>query len=297
MRPLLTVLAILAAPTFAQEPDEPEIPEETAAEELGLGYPFNVESRIFRGERDAPAVFARLRGGGVLEIKVGDAWKEGTLDGLGTVLAVARDKHEIEQRKLGKPGLEEVSSGVKASRLFLALEADPGVPWQHLQWVMTIAMEQRIRKLEMVEGTRRLLVFLPVDRAICGLSDQPPPEIKAEVHVVVRAEQPAKWGDAEIQRPTEFRYKCGDAETASLAEVTGCLGRMKKAAEESPQAIFYGVIKAGNKVPYAKVFDVMEAFVEAGIANTCLYGTAIPPQSIRESKRLPYPAKNYATSD
>ncbi len=295
MRRLLTALAILVAPIFSQESEEPEIREEIVEEE-DLGHPFATEGRIFRGERDAPTVFVCLREGGLLQIEFDEEWQEVTLDDLGTYLAVSRDRDIIAQQQIGKSGLEEILPHLRATRLFLSLDADPTVPWQHIQWVMTLAVEQKYRKLEMSDGKRRLLACLPIDRTFCPVEGyQPPPEVQATVHLVARKEQPAKWGGLDVLQPTDVRCKCGDMETTDLAEVTGYLKRAKKAVEgmRDPKVVFYGVIQAGHKVPYAKVFDVMEAFVKAEIPSVDFWGTGIPPKTIRGAKRLPYPASNY----
>ena len=54
-----------------------------------------------------------------------------------------------------------------------------------------------------------------------------------------------------------------------------------------------GEIKAGHKVPFSNVFDLMETFEEASLTRLDFYGTAIPPARVREAARLPYPAPNY----
>lgn len=284
MRRLLTPLAIVAAVAVAQE--EPEVPIEEVVEGEPPPAP---EERISRGERDGPAVFVRLREGGILEWKGGDAWKEITLDDLATILGNARDRDELRQRQTGVSVFERVPD--PPMRLFLSIEADAGVPWQHLQWVMTIAAEQKYRKLEMCEGKRRLLAHTTADSS----AGREPAQVEAEVHLVARAEEPAKWGDTVALRPTVVRWRWGDTETSDFADVAAHLKEAKKAVDErkDPGIDFRGVIKAGNKVPYAKVFDVMEAFVAAEIPGTGFYGTAIPTKAVRSAKRLPYPAKNY----
>lgn len=296
MRRLLTALVILAAPMLAQEPEEPQLPEEEFVEEA---CPLASEGRIFRGERDAPAVFLRLREGGVIQVKFGEEWKEVTLDDLATALSAMRDRDELQQRQTEKSVFEEAPRPA-GTRLFLSLEADPSVPWLHLQWIFTIAAEQKFQNLEMSDGKRRLLVRLPEDRTFCPAPGyQPPPVVQAMVHLVARKEQPAKWGGLDVLQPTDVRCKCGDIETTDLAEVTGYLRKTKKAVEDrkDPKVVFYGVIQAGHKVPYAKVFDVMETFVTAEIPSVDFWGTGIPPKAVRAAKRLPYPAKNYQTAD
>jgi biopolymer transport protein ExbD len=287
MSRVLTVLAILAAIAVPQ--DEPEIPEVVFED----GPPPVPEERIFRGERDGPAVFVRLREGGILEWKRDDASKEITLDELGTILETARDRDELKQRQTGKSVFEEPPD--PPMRLFLSIEADPGVPWQHIQWIMTVAAEQKYRKLEMREGKRKLLANISGDSS----AGREPAQVEAEVHLVARAEEPARWGEAEVLRPTVVRWRWGDTETADFADVAAHLNQAKKAVEEKkdPSIVFLGVIKAGNKVPYAKVFDVMDAFVAAGIEKTGFYGTAIPTKAVRSAKRLKYPSKNYGAED
>jgi hypothetical protein len=270
--------------------EEPQVPEEQVVDEVGHDLS---EDRIVRGERDAPAVFVRIREGGVLEWKYGEEWREKTLEDLGTILDVARDRYELSQRPSGKSVLDELPRN-KDLGIFLSIEADPGVPWQHVEWVITIAMERKIRRLEMSEGTRRLLASVPRDAAIEYAEGYKPPRT-VDIHAVVRAERPAKWGDSDVSRPTEVRYRCGDTETADLAEVTAYLRKVKAEAENGKEGevALVGEIKAGYKVPYANVFDLMEAFVAADLTTAGFYGTAIPPEAVRSAKRLPYPAKNY----
>jgi len=182
------------------------------------------------------------------------------------------------------------------SRLFVSIDAEPTVPWQNIQWVMTIAAEQKYYKLEMSDGTRRLLASLPVDRGNVNPVD-PPLELKVSVHVVVRAEKVGKWGDLAVTRPVDVRYKIGSEETGALGPVADCVRKAQAAVKGTPNATVYGEIQAGHKAPFAKVFDVMETFEAAGLTSVSFYGTGIPPAALREAPRLPYPTKNYDTPD
>lgn len=284
---LVTALALLAATALAQ--DEEEVPES------GDVSPFALEGRIARGERAAPAVFVRLRDRGIVEVKADDTWQEVTLRGLGDFLGKARDDDHAAQLAIGKSGLEDVGHGARASRLFVSLAVEPTIPFQHVQWTVTMIMEQKYTKLELLEGKRSLRIVLPADRSVgCGGPGRTePPVLKASVLVLARNPQPAKWGDVEIQRPTEVRFRCGDMETADLAEVTRYLRKMRRAAADAtdPSLLFFGELRAGHAAPYGNVFDVMEAFVAAEIPclDTAQTFMGLPPQEIRDAKRLPYP--------
>jgi len=287
----LIVLAIVVAPAIAQDEQE-----ERSGYEDGLvreSPAFALEGRFLRGERDAPAVFVRVKDAGVLQAKVGDAWEEGTLARLSELLSKTREDDDEAQKRIGKSGNEKLPGG-RATRLFVSIDVDPAVPWEHVQWVATIAAEQRFAKLELVNGKSSLLVVLPVDGAICGPDDRPPLVLKAAVWVFARNEQPARWGDAEIRRPTQVRFRVGAAETGDLADVADYLRGMKETSEQTKPAYFYGEFKAGNTAPFGSVFDAMEAFVNAGIpsldtSETFLF--SIPSLSVRKAKRLPYPRK------
>ncbi len=153
----LTALAFLAAPVWAQ--DEPEdVPEEEIAEEEIVGKktvedaPGLPAGRIARGERDAPAVSVRLREGGVLQAKVGEEWKETKLKDLSALLKTSAEDYDREMQKTGKSGYDAVGT-MKLSRLFVSIDAEPTVPWQHIQWLMTIAAEQKNPKFELSDGT------------------------------------------------------------------------------------------------------------------------------------------------
>jgi hypothetical protein len=309
MRRWLIAIASLSALAWAQDVEEPEIPgeEEIAEEAIGEVRPFTGPEGvaadpempagvIVRGERDAPALFVRVREAGILQVKVGEEWKDTTLKDLSARLRQFAEEQDRELTKADKSAYTLVPGGMKVSRLFLSIDAEPTAPWQHIQWLMTMAAEQKYYKLELSDGTRRLLASLPVDRGIRPMAQEPPPAIRIPVHAVARAETPQKWGDIEVLRPTEIRFKMGAEETGALAPVADFLRKGRKAAEETEGALVSGEIKAGHKVPFSKILDLMETFEAAGVARVDFYGTAIPPPELREATRLPYPLKNYATN-
>jgi hypothetical protein len=287
---------------LAQE-EEPEVPraeeiaeEEIVGEEIGDMIAKPPEGRLARGERDAPAAFVRLREAGVLEVKAGDEWKHATLDECGQFLRKFWEDQHREMLNAGESALVLLPDGNHASRLFVSIEVEPTVPCQHVQWLMTVAAEQKYYKLELSDGARKLLAFLPTDRGDPPTLQEPPLELEILVHAVARAEQPAKWGDAEVMRPTEVRYKCGADEVASIRDVASYAGKAKAAAKDTPNRRVVGVIKAGNKVPFSKVLDLMETFEAAKFAGVDFFGVQIPPPKLRGAARLPYPSHNYATA-
>lgn len=293
MRRWMTVLALLAAPAWAQgeEPEE-EVGEDEVVEKPA-GYVHTPAGSIGRGEPDAPTAFVRLREGGALQIKAGDEWKDGTLNDLAKFLTEFAEQQDRELAKEKKSAYETVA-GAKVSRLFVSLDVEPTVPWQHVQWLMMAAAQQKYRKLELTEGTRKMLVFLPADR---GMPKEPPLEIRISVHAVARHEKEGKWGDVTVNRPVDVRYKIGNEETAELAEVKDYIRKAHKAVKDTPGARIGGEVKAGNKVPFSRMFDLLEAFEAAGLETMSFYGSAPPAPEVRDAPRLPYPLKNYDVTD
>jgi hypothetical protein len=305
MRRWMTVLALLAAPAVAQDVEEPEVPieEEEIVVEEAADPPAPAAARaemragvIVRGEMDAPALFVRVREAGVLQVKAGEEWKDTTLKDISARLRQFAEEQDRELKKAGKSAYTVAPGGARVSRLFLSIDAEPTVPWQHIQWLMTMAAEQKYYKLEVSDGARRLLATLPVDRGIDVVPAEPPLEIKVSVHAVARREAVQKWGDVEVLVPTEIRFKMGSEETGDLATVSDFVRKARRACKDTPNATVSGEIKAGHKVPFSKILDLMETFEAAGLPRVDFYGTAIPTPELREATRLPYPLKNYATN-
>jgi biopolymer transport protein ExbD len=153
--------------------------------------------------------------------------------------------------------------------------------------------------MKQLEG--KIQAFLPTDKGINPTPTEPPLEIKVSVHIVARAEQTRPYGpkgsEVTVQMPSQFRFKIGSEETASLAEVYDYIKKAYAAVKDTPNAKITGEIKAGHKVPHKFIIAVLNKFAEAGLEKVDFYGTAIPPQNLRKSSHLPYPAKNYETSD
>ena len=299
MRLLLCAL-FLAAPLLAQEE---EIVEEEAFEEPGIGEEEVIleeelgmfpAGRLSKEKRDHDAVFLRVGEAGHLQVKDGEAWRDANLDEVSTTLYGAKRLHHAFEQKKGGTGYEVVGGGVQASKLFVSIEATPDTPWQHLQWLTTIAAEQQHYKLELSDGKRRVLAFLPTDMGIQPALDQHPTEILARVHLVARGEEEAKWGEAKVKRPARVAYKLGDREADDLAAVGEWIATAKKAAAGTEGGVqVVGEIRAGHRVPFGKVFDVMETYLDKGVPAMNFYGTQVPTAELRELKRLPYPIAGY----
>jgi hypothetical protein len=304
MRRRLIALALLPASVWAQDAgDEEEVPFEAPKSLEDIEMPEGERKDpdmpagvIARGELDMPAVSVRVREAGVLQVKVGEDWKDATLADVSARLKDFAEQQERRRAETGRSAFMDAPGGVRVCRLFLSIEAEATVPCLHIQWLMTMAAEQKYYKLQLSDGTRKLLVSLPIERGIEPVLREPPPEWKVGVHAIARQEKAQRWGDVEVARPTEIRFRLGDQETCEISDVADYLRKAKEAAK-GRDAIVTGEIKAGHKVPVSKIMDLMAAFEAAGIARVDYYGVAIPPTSQREAARLPYPAKNYSVSD
>ncbi len=281
MRPFLGLIALaLAVPLLAQDKEEEVVEiEEVSSKPIG---------RLSLGERDQPALLVRLADEGALQIKRGEEWEVATLKDVGQALAG-------ELQRLGDEGYEKLEGGQKVSKLFLSIEADPVAPWQHLQWLMIVAAEQKYHKLELIDGTRRMLTYLPCDRGLSPKAKKPPKEAFVSVHLMARMERPREWNDGKVFAPMTVVYRLVERETEDLKTLAGWIREAKRAVEPELKKgwTLVGEIKAGHKVPFAHVFDVMAAFVDGGIPAVSFYGTTSPTDEVRRLERLPYPAKNY----
>lgn len=252
----------------------------------------SVVGRLERGKPDAPAVSIRLQDGGLLQAKVGEEWKDATLDDCAALLKKSAEEYDAEMRKSGKSGYEDVAKA-KASRLFVSIEADPTAPWKLIQWILTVAAEQKFYKFELADGKRRLLAFLPNGVAAGPPVKEPPPEIKVGVHVVVRSEKPGKWAGLTVLRPVEVRYKYELMESSLPAAMGEFMKKAKEAAKDTPNARVRSQVRAGNKVPLENVLDLMDLFVDNGIPDVSFFAGRMP--EARGAVVLPYPEKNYDT--
>lgn len=282
----MAALALLVASVYAQDA------EEAVGEDMIAQPP---PGRIARGERDAPAAFVRIREGGVLQVKVGEEWKDASLDDLSKFLKQFAEKQDKELQKSGKSAYETLPGGVRASRLFVSIDAEGTIPWQNLQWLMRIAAEQKYWKLEFSEGTRKMLAFLPTDSGINAVPKEPPMLLLISVHAVARTEKPGVWGGAAVLRPVEVRYKLGNAheEVSAQADVADYVKKAWAAVKDTPNCTISGEIKAGNKVPFARIFDLMETFEAAKVPAMRFFGGSIPDAAARAAPKLPFPDRNY----
>ena len=148
----------------------------------------------------------------------------------------------------------------------------------------------------------KLQAFLPTDKGIQPIPQDPINEIKVSVHIVPRHEEPKVWGpeggpQQSIKMPTKVRYRFGDQEAESLKTVGKWIRDGLKAAEGSENTRVLGEIKAGHKVPHKFVVAVLNKFAEANMEKVDFFGTQIPTPALRRKQYLPYPLKNYVTHD
>ena len=147
----------------------------------------------------------------------------------------------------------------------------------------------------------KLQAFLPTDKGIQPIPQDPANEIMVSVHIVARNEVEDVFGPEEfrqkITKPTEFKYKFGDRETKDLKKVKGWIDEAFEAAKGTENSKVKGEIKAGHKVPHKYVVAVMNKFAEAGLEKVDFYGTQIPTEKLKRKPYLPYPKSNYGRTE
>ena len=222
------------------------------------------------------------------------------LNQLGEALKHKAAVHHGIKKAVGESGWEDIPGGGKASKLFLMIRADKQAPWQHVQWLLTEAAMNKYYKIYFV-ATRadgkpgRVNAFLPTDKGVVrrAANAEVLTEVMVSVHLVARKERAQKWGDLEINMPTAFRYKFGDRETADLQAVSKWFGEAKEAAKGVKNGSVTSEIKAGHKVPFGKIVDLIAVYHLAGQKKIQFFGTQITHGSLRKKMRLPYTHSNY----
>jgi biopolymer transport protein ExbD len=153
--------------------------------------------------------------------------------------------------------------------------------------------------MKLLEG--KIQAFLPTDKGINPTPTEPPLALKVTVHLLARQERPTKYGppgaESTVNMPTEIKYKIAGEETSDLRTVADFIKKGYQAIKDTPNAQITGEIKAGHKVPHKFIVAVLNKFAEAGMTKVDFFGTAIPPKELRKQPYLPYPLKNYETTD
>jgi biopolymer transport protein ExbD len=141
----------------------------------------------------------------------------------------------------------------------------------------------------------KLQAFLPTDKGINPTPQEPPNEIKVQVHIVARKHEQKSWGmngSQTVTMPTEVAYRMGTQETQDLKTVGRWIDEARRQAQGT-EATVKGEIKAAHRVPHKFVVAVLNKFSEAGLDKVDFYGTAIPPAELRRQSFLPYPTTDY----
>jgi len=294
----LIVTVLLASLGGAQD-----VPREADFSDAAAGYETCDPQRIARGQPKGTTVFVRIREGGLVQVKAAGEWRDVTLNDLATFLVRFADEQDEKMRKDGKSAYEKLGDVPRVPRIFVSIDAEPTVPWICVSLVMGVALENKYYKQAISDGTRTFLVFHVIRHWVSGDGDPLRNRINVIVHAVGRNEKPGNWGEKEVLRPTEVRYKFSsepvdvryktDDEMEGIAPVADYVTKAKGIAETEENTVVVGQIKAGHKVPFSRILDVVEAFEKARLWRLEFYGSAIPSVEMRGQKTLPYPPKNY----
>jgi hypothetical protein len=276
----------------AREDEKPSEPADLLAADVAAGVVFDGPAclEIARKERYGTAVFVRVLADGCLQFKQGE-WNDASLAAVGQHLERAAKAHDDAMRAKDCSGFEDVA-GSRVSTLFVSIDVDPEMPWQHLQWVLHVVAAQRFYKVELVLEKRALLVRLPLPRA-AGKPPAAPPKVAVGVRFQPRGAVDAKWGDVDVRRPSGIDlFAAADQPLADLAAVASRIRATRESAA-GPGAIVVGDLRAANKVPVRTVFDVLDTFVDEGVGTIEINALRKPTEAARTAARLPYPDHNY----
>ncbi len=145
----------------------------------------------------------------------------------------------------------------------------------------------------------KLLAFLPTDKGIQPIPQDPVDSFDIDVHVIPREHKDRDWGPTRnrstVKMPSKVVYKVKDRETDKIEDV----GKWVKEMIDTARA--QGItddnikceIRAGHKIPFKYVIAVLNQFNEVKVTKVEFYGTQIPTKAIREAEFLPYPKANW----
>jgi hypothetical protein len=191
-----------------------------------------------------------------------------TLDALG---------EHVDKRKLRGP-LEHTDDGFRNSGLDVVLRVDPAARWQHVQWLLTVCMEQKLYRTWFEgSGGRRVKVFQPTDAAIEWLPGYP------------RTNALCVTIDVEHGEDGAVRFRCGEQTASDVRSVSTWIAEGLRSELSADYVVRVGEIRASPGAAFRHVLAVMEAFAASAIERTWLYGTMIPTSAVRTMPALPAP--------
>lgn len=162
--------------------------------------------------------------------------------------------------------------GARASNLDVVLRIEPDAHWQHVQWILTICMEEKLyRTWFEVSGGRRVKAYQPIGMPGEWLPGYPNGR--------------ALWATIGIGRQDgEVLYACGEETARDVAEVKAWA--TDAATRPGDFAKRVGEIRATPATAFGDVFPVMVALEDAALEIE-FYGTAIPGAAARRKTALP----------
>jgi len=213
----------------------------------------------------------------------------------------ANIRHALEQSgKLKRP------SGVVGSTMKVLLRLDRDAPWVHAQWLMIMAAENKVYRLQLaaqrVDDPKQKQLAVPDSYVKAWLPMDTPVVLRRapavhliRIHVSGRKEELAKFGPAQarrtVHRPTAFVYRIQNNVVALGDDFAKALRAelvMAMKAGMTPIA----EIRAQAKIPVGAVMRAIDAVRLQKLEAIQFYGTAIPTRALRRSRILPYPSKS-----
>ena len=128
------------------------------------------------------------------------------------------------------------------------------------------------------------------------LDDAPASDHMIRFFAVARKEVEAEWGPEEmrtkVKRPTQIVYKVQRVEVENLEALKKAIqAELDVAKKKSLTPV--GEIRAAHKTPFGAVMVAFDTLRDLGVEEIEFYGTSIPSNTIRRSRFLPFPSKNY----
>jgi hypothetical protein len=232
-------------------------------------------------------------------------------------------------------GAYEKLLGREVSKVVLRLRVDKDVPWIHVEWVLTAALEQRFAKIEIAarqaadrsyskeeasllgapwldgeptDGSRRdeatLAAYLPdawfADFKGYGRPDPTSKLVEVQVCLLPRRKRPVEGrgkGGTTVDMATRVSYGRGAMSIGKLENVGEWVREAKAKADAGEGKTVAGQVVVGQNVPFKFVVATISKFHAAGVKRVWWYGAACPSAEVRALRILPYPARDWPTEE
>jgi hypothetical protein len=175
---------------------------------------------------------------------------------------------------------------LRASDLDVVLRVAPDACWLHVQWMLTICVEEKFHRTWFEgSGGRLVRVFQPFEPVILPSNHQP--DARALCVTI----------DIYQDEGGEMLFRCGERFSRDVRAVDDWVADALQTGRPETFSMRVGEIRAPPRTACRHVLAVMEALAHSGIEKVLPHGFHIPQPAVRRNPVLPAPnAERYPPS-